>query len=170
MHEKGIDDYSDEEVSVIIVWLPMFPGDSEAGAIEAYDIMSMHRVFQFWDPERLSGLAYSRATYASYICQIAESLPDDHRMKKRMMDRRDWAAERSPLWDYAAFYPPGVEWGETPPVPAGMVKQLFYSGPKEAGFPSTLFVDDFSTPPVQSDWYDTVEQQMKRLMKPEDEE
>ena len=101
----GIDGYSDEDVSVIVVWLPMFPGDDEAGAIEAYDIMSMHRVFQFWDPERLSGIAYSREVYPTSRKDIVESLPEDHFLRDRMKDRAKTQTGRSPMWDFAAFYP-----------------------------------------------------------------
>ncbi len=167
VHEKGIDDYSDEDVTVIMVWAPMFPGDSEAGAIEASKIMSMHRVYQFWDPNKLSDQYIISKIFPTYLRDLAGSADDDDPLKDQLASY----AEEAHMWDFVAFYPAGVEWGDSLPKPEQVIKELGFARPNgEGGGSSTLWVvDSITLPLVRSDWFDLIEMQMKRLMADEEE-
>lgn len=165
MHEESIDAYSDEDVSVFVVWQGMFSADSESKAREASTIMAMHRVFQFWDPRMSSAVSYAKETHPTYAQEIAEALPENHVLKSAWMSRREIAPERMPMWNYAAFYPAGVRWEDSPPRPAGLIKLLVVStGAFDPDDPHVYFVDNFANPPILSNWHDLTEKQMERLM------
>jgi hypothetical protein len=85
-------------VVVIVVWLPMLEGDTEAAAQGAADtILADPRVRHLYDPERHAGRAIARHLGAEQD-QVA--------------------------WDIYLFYEPGAEWREAPPTPAAWMHQL----------------------------------------------
>ena len=66
-----LEDYPDADISVSIVWEAMLPSDNEAAARESSKIFNDPRVRQFWDPNKLSGTAYSRDAYPNMRRDLA---------------------------------------------------------------------------------------------------
>ncbi len=95
--------------------------------------------------------------------QIAAAMPDDHFMKGRFDTNADVSPERIPMWDFALFYPAGVEWTDTPPTSSAFIRQLAIFKTPE-GTTATILTDDFTQPPIESDWYDEVRREMQTLM------
>lgn len=97
MHDILLKGFPQADVSFEIVWVNMLPMDGEAAAHKAAArlIGEDPRARHFFDPEVRSGEAIS-ATLG-------------------------W---NSPSWDIYLFFPPGSEWGDRPPPPAGWVHQI----------------------------------------------
>ncbi len=159
---EAVEAYPDADLSVLVIWEPMLASDNEAAARVSARIFDDPRVHQFWDADRLSGFTYSTETYPQRLGQIAEAMPDDHFLKARF-DTVAGSPERVPMWDFALFYPPGVEWTDTPPVSSAFIRQLAIYQTAE-GTRATMLTDDFTRPPIQSDWYDEVRREMTTLL------
>lgn len=68
------------------------------------------------------------------------------------------------MWDLALFHPPGVEWtGDTPPWSATWIRQLAVNITSDGITSAALLVDDFTQPPIDSDWFDEVRREMQTL-------
>jgi len=163
IYAEAVEAYPDEDLSVLVIWEPMLGSDNEAAARETARIFDDPRVHQFWDADRLSGIAYSTEVFPQRLQQIAHAMPADHFMKERFKGLADRSPEAVPMWDFALFYPAGVRWTDTPPASDAFIRQLaIYKTPD--GMSATILTDDFTKAPVQSDWYDEVRREMTTLL------
>ncbi len=160
---EAVKAYPEADLSVLVIWEPMLGSDNEAAARASATIFDDPRVHQFWDADRLSGITYSTEVYPQRMSQIAEAMPDDHFLKGRFDKNADVSPERIPMWDFALFYPAGVEWVDTPPASSAFIRQLAIFKTPE-GTTATILTDDFTQPPIESDWYDEVRREMQTLM------
>ena len=164
--KEAVNAYPDEDFSVLVVWEPMLGSDSEAAAGESSAIFEDPRVHQFWDGGRLSGTAYSTQVFPDRFTKIAAAMPSDHPLSGRFRSMADVAPQRVPMWDFAAFYPAGIEWSDGPPRPEGFVRQLAIRMTPQ-GTSATMLTDDFAQAPIESDWFDEVRREMKTLLGPD---
>ena len=163
LQKEIIEAYPDDDFSVLVVWLPMLAPDNEDAARRTWSTYNDPRVHQYWDLQRRSGHAYTTTVFPTWISDLAASIPDDHSMASYCQSLTARKSEDAPMWDFAAFYPPGVRWEKTPPRAFGWTKQISYYGSQPNGTSGTFFRDDFKTAPVESDWYAEVRELMKRL-------
>lgn len=133
----------------------MISGDNEAAARETARMFDDPRVHQYWDPNRLTGLSYSQHVYPSYLTNLQttlnSTLPADHWWRTQGIDLGRSDAGKSPLWDVAFTYSKGAVWGERPPEPLAMVKQVAFYGAQDDGT-SGMFVTDFKKAAIDTDW------------------
>jgi hypothetical protein len=54
VREHILDDHRTAKLSVIVVWEPMYPGDTRQDAVEN-EVFDDPRVTSFWDPTEISG-------------------------------------------------------------------------------------------------------------------
>ena len=155
--------YPDSDISVSIVWEAMLPSDNEAAARESSAIFDDPRVRQFWDPNRLSSIAYSRDVFPKILHDMAGSVPDSMTMLKGLKNRANLPPESSPLWDVAFLYNKGATWNARPAQPAHWTKQLAYYGKDNGEITGMFWRNDFAKPPFDSDWFDELTQGMKQL-------
>src|SRR6516162_3055021 len=81
-------------VRVLVVWEPMLPTDWDVPSGMVQSRISDSRVVQFWDKDHL----------------VAKEL------KQQFPSSRNLCCQRNGvLWDVAAVYPAGVEWGVAAP-------------------------------------------------------
>lgn len=147
--------YSDADISVHVVWVPMLGGDNETAARDISSMFEDPRVHQYWDPNRLSGTSYSKHVFPAYLqdmeASLEASLPADHWWRQRDRTWKNAKPENAPLWDVAFTYEKGTQWGKHPPEPVGMVKQIFFYGVNDDG-PSGMFFTNFKKAPFDTDW------------------
>ncbi len=163
LQKEIIEQYPEEDLSLLIVWEPMLGSDDQPSAEKSSTIFDDPRVTQYWDSQRLSGNTYSTQVYPDRFRQVSQVMPEDHFLAAMFKQMADRSPEQIPMWDFALFYRAGVIWKDAPPKPQGFIRQLAYS-PMQNGSGSTLLVDDFSQPPIQSDWFDEVRREMRSLM------
>ena len=90
------------------------------------------------------------------------ALPAEHWWRERERNWKNVKPEQAPLWDVAFTYDKGSEWGAAPPVPRGMVKQVFFYG-EQADGPTGMFFTDFKKEPADGDWISKVALAMASL-------
>lgn len=163
MQKEAVEAYSRDELSVIVIWIPMLGSDNEQTARQAAQMFTDTRVTQFYDANRLSGIAYSRDMFFPHRADAIAAIPDGHFLKELLADMRDVPPEQMPLWDATLFYPKGTTWSTTVPLTDRWSKQLLFAG-GGSGQPSTFWVDSLKQPPVETDWYDEVRGQTARLL------
>ncbi|MEE8153401.1 MAG: cation transporter [Phycisphaerales bacterium] len=163
LQKEIVEAYPDKDLSLLIVWEPMLGSDDQPSAEKSSNIFNDPRVTQYWDGQRLSGITYSTQVYADRFHQLSKVTPEDHFLASMLKRAADASPEQIPMWDFALFYPAGVIWKDAPPKAQRFIRQLAYS-PGQNGSGSTLLVDDFSKPPIQSDWFDEVRREMRSLM------
>ena len=133
----------------------MLGSDNEDAARKISRMFDDPRVEQYWDPERIVGTSYSKHVFPSYLVDMEkgldEALPADHWWREQERNWKNTKPQHAPLWDVAFTYDKGANWGKTPPVPHGMVKQVFFHGEEENG-PTGMFFTDFRKPPRDGDW------------------
>jgi len=89
--------FGPDEISILVVWMPMLPFDRLKTAEKASRIYATFpHVVQFYDPKKIVGRA------------VAGSM----------------GASGKTAWDMYLFYPRDVSWAETPPQPFAWVHQL----------------------------------------------
>ena len=81
-------------VRVLVVWEPMLPTDWARPSGMVQSRLSDTRVIQFWDKDHL----------------IAKELKQQFPSSRKLCCQRDGV-----LWDVAAIYPSGVQWGTGSP-------------------------------------------------------
>ena len=81
-------------VRVLVVWEPMLPTDWDAPSRMVQSRISDSRVIQFWDKDHL----------------VAKELKQQFPSSRKLCCQRNGV-----LWDVAAVYPAGVEWGVAAP-------------------------------------------------------
>ncbi len=165
LEQEALRAFPEADFTLFVVWEPMLASDDRNAARESAAILNDPRAVQFWDEDRRSGLAYSRDVYPTYIGDIARSLPKDHMLARHFRDREDVPGERAPMWDFAAFYRPGVEWKDAPPLAKSFIRQLAIFKQPDGTTSATLYTDDFTKGPVESDWFDEVRSQMPKLLR-----
>jgi hypothetical protein len=140
------------DLSVIVVWMPMVETDSEAAAVKASAMFTDRRVTQFYDPERVVGLDYSKGVFANCLRDVLSVLPKEDELRTMVEQWNELAPEHRALWDAVLFFPPGVEWTGAAPAPTRWAKQVMYF---ESGDPitGTFFKDDCKKRPIDSDWH-----------------
>ncbi|MCO6438603.1 MAG: hypothetical protein J5J06_16040 [Phycisphaerae bacterium] len=161
--ESAIDAHPDADISVIIIWIPMLPGDSEAAARRASGMFDDARVHQLWDANRRSGIAYSRDVFPRWAADAAAALPPGDTLFESLKSRADAQSEKRPLWDVAMFYAKETEWGDGPRRPIHWAKQIAYFGRQEGGTSGLFWHNDFGEEPFASDWLVEVSLGMSRL-------
>jgi hypothetical protein len=97
VREAISDAFPQAEICLCVVWLPMMETDNQETASAVVQNIPDARAQHFFDPEKYVGKA------------IATSLGSDGHV----------------AWDTYAFYPPGIEWLDTPPAP---VEWFFQQG------------------------------------------
>jgi hypothetical protein len=162
--ESAIKGYPNADISIMIVWIPMLSSDNETAARKSSRMFDDPRVHQFWDANRLSGIAYSRDVFPQWAKDGAEALPPDHTLCEALKSRADTPPEKRPLWDIAMFYGKGSDWRDTPPKPKHWTKQIAYFGMQEDGTSGLFWQNDFGKAPVESDWLVEVKQGMTALV------
>ena len=141
-----------EDLSVTVVWVPMLPSDNEQTAVRAAGLFQDERVTQFYDPARLSGVAWSRDLFAS-LAQRALSSNTPHGFPTSWIEVLAAKPEQAPIWDVVFFYPGGVEWQGKAPVPADWSKQTCFHASDENGATGVFAVRDLDGEAVNSDWF-----------------
>lgn len=144
--------YSQDEVSVHVVWLPMVSGDDERAARSTGRMYAAHPVHQYYDGQRSVGLSYRREVFTNCLNDALSVMPQDHPLYAEL---NEWASTPrgiGPLWDAVLFYPPGIEWDDHIPRPAAWSKQVAFFEGGTGDITGTFFRYDCKSPPVDSDW------------------
>ena len=155
--------YGEESVAIHVVWMPMVPGDNEKAARSSGAMYAGHEVLQYYDTERLVGLAYQRDVFADCLRGAVAATPPDHPLFETL---RGWAssnAQERPLWDAVLFYPRGVEWKQRVPEPMRWSKQVGFMGGGVGHMTGIFFRNDCNQSPVDSDWNDELQVAMKAM-------
>ena len=84
------------DICIAIVWINKLSADSKKAAETSARTFNDPRIFQFYDPQQLSGRAVS--------------------------DSLGWQGRVA--WDIYLFYTTGSQWNEMPPVPFDWMHQL----------------------------------------------
>jgi hypothetical protein len=134
----------------------MLPSDNEAAARQASEMFTDSRVVQYWDPNRVSGVAYSREVFPGAWRELLDHLPDDSPIRPHIERSAKTDPARRPMWDFAAFYPAGARWNDAPPTPESFIRQLARFRHEDGSTRAMLVTDSFAKPPVESDWFDEV--------------
>ena len=165
--ESVVAGYPGLELGIHVVWAPMLGSDNEEAARKASKMFDDPRVEQYWDSNRLLGTSYAARVFPSYLVDMEKgmdaALPADHWWRERERSWKNTKPEQAPLWDVAFMYAKGTTWGRTPPVPHGMVKQIFFYGEQEND-PTGMFFTDFKRPPRDGDWIAEVALAMTALV------
>lgn len=165
MQKEIVEAYPQENLAVYVVWLPMIPTDSEAAARRSATMYRDSRLHQYYDPDRLTGIAYSKDLKLEQFRELLDSLPSDHPLKQRIKDWFSMSPEERPVWDAAYFFPAAVKWTGSLPKPAMWTKQMAFFGDPAGDEPSGLFFrHDSKQPPSASDWFVEVRQAMMKLL------
>lgn len=156
----------------------MVGGDSLAAATRASKIFRDPRVYQFYDENRLCGLAYAEQVFPHAYDEADRSLPTDHWLREHLAGIRERPREQKAFWDVVFFYAPGPEWTDRPPTPTHWLKQtaFFPSSFSHSSYlltdhlnfrsasrrrPTGLFwKDSFAEPPFESDWFAAIREVM----------
>ena len=153
MLKEAVEAYPRDALGVFVVWMPMLGSDNEKTAREAATMFADARVKQFYDANRLGGVAYSRDMFHARLGEAIEALPAG-RLRDHLVRGRDVKPEQSPMWDAALFYSAGVEWGDTAPRPDRWSMQLTdFPEPREGGVTGKFWVDTLERRVLDSDWF-----------------
>jgi len=144
--------YSQDEVSVHVVWLPMVSGDDERAARSTGRMYAAHPVHQYYDGQRSVGLSYRREVFTNCLNDALSVMPQDHPLYAELNEWASTPRGNGPLWDAVLFYPPGIEWDDHMPRPAAWSKQVAFFEGATGDVTGTFFRDDCKAPPVDSDW------------------
>jgi hypothetical protein len=99
---KALRLHPDAAVRVMVVWEPVLLTDWGPPSSKVRSRISDPRVVQYWDPRKELSGALKRA---------AEARPNgSFHAASRKIGRT--------IWDYVAFFTPGVSWDSLPPEPA----------------------------------------------------
>jgi len=96
--ERILKQAQSESVRVFVVWEPMLPTDWYRPTRPTLKRVSDSRAVQFWDRNHL------------IAAQVKQQLQRFHGSDPSCCE------DRGHLWDMAAEYPMGVQWGESAPV------------------------------------------------------
>ncbi len=165
MQSEIIEAYPKAEFTVYVVWLPMIPTDNEAAAHKASTMYRDSRLRQYYDPERRTGIAFSKDVKPDQFRELVESLADDDPLEQHIKEWFSLPAEKRPVWDVVYFFPPGAKWTNSVPKSTMWMKRMAFFGDPDGDEPSGLFFHhDSKRPPSESDWFVEVRQAMARLL------
>jgi hypothetical protein len=99
--QKLIAESPDAALRVFVVWEPVIVTDIAPPTTGALGLLHDRRVLQFWDEDTLLSRAMLAVARASDLGERYE-IPDDSGFI---------------LWDLVAYYPPGVTWTDSVPIP-----------------------------------------------------
>ncbi len=150
-----------KRIDVTLVWAPMMDADSEAAAREAARKFDGKHVAQFYDAERLVGLAFRRDVFPDAFEKGLASLPEDHWLRDSLIERGSDYGDRAE-WDIYMFFARGTTWGETPPMPSHFVRHL---GRITKNGESLMWIDDYANPPVEGDLVQEIGRMTKEASK-----
>lgn len=154
MEESVLKARAGAEFSVHIVWVPMLAGDDKDAADAIGATITDRRVRQYWDPNRLCGIAYAKRAFPNWLGEMVSSLPKDDGLRDYLKPRIGAPAEKAPMWDVAFLYAAGARWTDSPPRPDRWAKQVMFYGKQKDGPTGRFWRNDFAEPPFDSDWYD----------------
>ncbi len=163
MLKEVAEKFDEQAVAIHVVWMPMVPGDSEHVARSTGAMYASHDVHQYYDAERVVGLAYHHEVFGDCVREAVAATPRDHPLHETL---REWASSNRqdrPLWDAVLFYPPGVEWMQHVPEPMRWSKQVGFMGKNAGRITGMFFRNDCRQPPVDSDWNDELRAAMKAM-------
>jgi peroxiredoxin len=103
VRDSILESLPDEEFGISIVWIDMLPGDKHAAALRSAHLFNDPRVKQFYDPNRIVGMAF------------AEQLLNEN---------------AGPAWDIYMVFDKGASWNDAAPIPVDWCHQL--SGKRRA--------------------------------------
>ena len=105
MQTSVIEAFPAADLGVTVVWTDRWPFDNIGTAEKSASLIGKDdaRVRHFYEPHREVGKAVSRS--------LGWENPEE---------------DDSAAWDIYLFYPPGVRWESTMPVPASYIHQLGY--------------------------------------------
>jgi hypothetical protein len=162
VHKEIVETYPKETLAVYVVWLPMIQSDNEVAARNSSTMYTDPRLRQYYDPDRMTGIAFSKEVKPEQFNQLLASMAADHPLKQRMTEWFSMPPENRPAWDIVYLFPPGVRWTESLPTPSFWTKQMGFFGDQPGDAPSGVFFrHDSREPPVQSDWFVEVREAMK---------
>src|SRR5262245_18544922 len=141
----------------------MVPGDDNKSARATGKMFPGGRVHQYYDADRIVGLAYRHDVFPTCLQEALAIMPKDHPLYAQLSE---WAATpqgTGPLWDAVLFFPAGVEWKDQVPAPAAWSKQVGFMGPDAGAVTGMFFHNDCKQLPTDSDWHDEVRNGMKAL-------
>lgn len=131
----------------------MLPGDDKHAADEIGAAITDPRVRQYWDPNRLCGIAYAKHVFPNSPHEMVSSLPQDDNLRDYLKPRLGAPPEKTPMWDIAFLYEAGARWADIPPKPDHWAKQVMFYGKQKDGPTGRFWRDDFAKPPFDSDWH-----------------
>ena len=152
MAETLTEVYSDADISVNIIWIPMVATDDEAAARKLSSLFPDARVRQFWDADRRCGTVYTQHVFQGWARQAFSGIAEEERSRETLYVRADEPSVQRPAWDMVLFYGSSVEWGDHPPMPVHWVCQHAFYGPREDGTSGRFWRNDFGKEPFASDW------------------
>jgi len=154
VRKEIIESYPDADLSIIMVWLPMVPGDGERAARRRARELRDPRVRHFYDPDKLVGLAFAEDVFGDCIGQALTALPNNHRLREHLEQWQGEPAARRVVWDAFFVYPQDFHWSDRVPKPARWAKQVeFFPGGGPGEPTGTFWADDCATTPYASDWH-----------------
>ena len=131
----------------------MLPTDTEGSARNAARMFRDPRIRQFYDGNRLLGIAYMKDVLPNCIGDALVVLPADHPFRMRLEEAAASPDKDFVLWDAFLAYPPETEWRDSVPRPSSWSKQMAYWRPGEGGEPTgTFWRNDCKQLPIDSDW------------------
>lgn len=143
----------------------MLPTDTEESARNASRMFQDPRIRQFYDGDRLLGLAYMKDVLPDCIRDALMVLPANHEFRPRLEEAAASPDKEFALWDAFFAYPPDIEWRESVPRPSSWSKQMAFWGPAQVGEPTgTFWRNDCKQLPVDSDWAIEVRTMLRSMM------
>lgn len=164
MLKSVIKAYPQDDIRVFVVWLPMLPNDDKDAARETSAMFpDDRRVHQFWDPDRRSGVGYSRDTFPTSRKDMASAVPPGDPLYEPLKARAEVPPEDAPHWDVVFLYRPGIRWTDKLPKPSAFTKQIAFFGKQNDRTSGIFFADDYTKPPRKSDWFVELANAMRKL-------
>ena len=114
---------ADSDLRLIIVWTDSIATDGEEGAQSATALFDDPRVRQFHDHGRLVGQRLARHIDMPSLREVAESRGATTEVLEERF-QPSYVEGPAAVFDTVFFFPPGVEWTDEVPTPAGWVTQL----------------------------------------------
>lgn len=161
---EAVNAYPSEDLSFFVVWQPMLQSDNEDAARQIAMMFTDRRVEQYWDPDRRTGIAFSRDAFPNALCELLPQIAEDSPIRPHIERSAETDPASRPMWDFAAFYPAGIRWGDTPPLPSSFIRQLAIWMHEDGSTRAMLVTDSFAKPPIESDWFDEVRARTASLL------
>ncbi len=139
--------YPADQVSALVVWIPMLDSDNETGARASATIFPPARAAHFYDSKQTVGWAFARGVFSEFIDRAIKATPNDHYLAEML---RDPAETDRPQWDLYMLFAPGVRWeSENPPMPTHWVRHCG----RMDGKTSTYWRDSPDAGPLEGDLF-----------------